>query len=126
MSQIIRPCNGLGKCWRHPTGCAKIVLTAREEYALRQMRKTRRRRLWNIVLENYKLRKKWAFNIGEWAFGPVPRQHHLNMVLLLEQLLGEEELHRSIDSGELKREQEQRLKKQKAIKFIRYFSGRDI
>lgn len=89
MSQIISPCNGLAQCWRHPTGCAKIVFTAREEREMRQKRKVRRRRLWHMVLENHRLQAKWGL-------GPIPRQYHLKAVLLLEQLLGEEELWRQI------------------------------
>ena len=126
MSMIISPCNGLARCWRHPTGCAKIVMTLQEEFALRQMRKAKRRRLWNIVLESYRLREKWSFNIEEWNFGPIPKQYHLNVVLLMEQILGEEELSRSIDCEKLKRKQEKKLKKQKVIKLARYFSGKDL
>lgn len=91
MSQIISPCNGLARCWRHrnPPGCDKIVFTAREEWAMRQKRKARRRRLWNMVLESYRIQAKWGMD-------PIPRQYHLKVVLLLEQLLGEEELRQGV------------------------------
>ena len=89
MPHIISPCNGLAKCWRHSTGCAKIVTTAREDWDLRQMRKARRRRLWHMVLQNYEGQAKWGLD-------PIPRRWHLQAVLLLEQLLGEEELHQYI------------------------------
>lgn len=95
MSYIISPCNGLKKCWRHPTGCAKIITTAREDWDLQQKRKARRRCLWNMVLESYRVRAKWGMN-------PIPRQYHLNVVLLLEQLLGQEELWREIDTRQQK------------------------
>ena len=98
MSHIICPCNGLARCWRHPTGCATIVTTAREDWALRQKRKARRRRLWYMLLRNYKIRAKWGM-------GPIPRQYHLNVVLLLEELLGEEELSRQLAASNSRKEE---------------------
>ena len=86
---IISPCNGLKKCFRHPTGCARFVRTSREDWAASQERKARRERLWKIVLENYRAR-------GKWGMSQIPREYHLNVVLLLEQLLFDEEFSRKI------------------------------
>lgn len=80
---IISPCNGLGKCWRHPTGCAKIILTAREEWAARQRYKARRRRIWRIVREHYRIGVKWGLD-------PIPPRYHFDAVLLAEQAVREE------------------------------------
>ena len=77
MSEIISPCNGLAKCFRHPTGCARLVISSRERYEMQQRRKAARRRLWNLVLEDSSLRAKWGLN-------PLPRRYHLQAVLLLE------------------------------------------
>ena|SRR3989344_3023260 len=115
---IISPCNGLRRCWRHPMGCAKIVFTSQEEYELRQKYKARRRRLWNIVLEHYRLGTKWGLD-------PIPRKYHLKAVLLMEQILGEQELSQSISEGELKIKFEQKAKKRRFAKVINYFLGRD-
>ncbi|MGD0976769.1 MAG: hypothetical protein ABR875_00535 [Minisyncoccia bacterium] len=81
---IISPCNGLRKCWRHPGGCARIVIDPRDEYATRMRNKARRRRLWHIVLEQYRICKKWRLN-------PIPPELHLQVVLLLEQVQMETE-----------------------------------
>lgn len=80
MSEIISPCNGLARCFRHPTGCARIVSTSREDYAGRQSYKARRRRLWHIVREHYRLGAKWGM-------GPIPPRYHLYAILLMEQAL---------------------------------------
>ena len=90
VSQIISPCNGLARCRRHPTGCAKILFTAREEWEMRNKRKAQRKRLWHMVLESYRIQAKWGLD-------PIPRQYHLKAVLVLEALLGQEELFRRID-----------------------------
>ena len=85
MSKIISPCNGLKRCWRHPTGCAKIVFTAREEYAIRQKYKARRRRFWHTILEHYRIGSKWGMD-------PIPRRYHLQTILLMEQIFFEQKL----------------------------------
>lgn len=95
MSHIVSPCNGLSRCWRHPAGCAKIVFSVQEEWAMRQKRKARRRRLWNMVLEDYRIQ-------GKWGLDPIPKQYHLKAVLLLEQILGEEELWQKITARQEK------------------------
>ena len=95
MSHILRPCNGLAKCFRHPTGCAKIVTSPHEDWEMRQKRKARRRRLWNTVLESYQIQAKWGLD-------PIPRQYHLKAVLLLEKLLDEEELWQRITARQEK------------------------
>ncbi len=94
MSHIVSPCNGLAKCRRHPTGCAKIVTTAHEDWEARKKRKARKKRLWNMVLQHYEVVSRWRI---PGMFEPIPREHHLHVVLLLEKLLNEEELYRSID-----------------------------
>ena len=94
MSKIVSPCNGLSRCRRHPLGCARIITTAREDWNGRQKRKARRRRLWNKVLDNYNMRLKWGMN-------PISREYHLNVVLLLEQLLGEEELFQGLERDKI-------------------------
>jgi hypothetical protein len=81
MSKIISPCNGLARCWRHPTGCAKIVWTSREEYEIRQRYKARRRRLWHIIRGQYRIGVKWRLD-------PIPPRYYLQGVLLMEQALG--------------------------------------
>jgi hypothetical protein len=75
---IVRPCNGLARCPRHPSGCATIVQAARTTYAQRQQYKTRRRHLWQIVRDHYRIAAKWGLN-------PPPPSHHLTIVLLMEQ-----------------------------------------
>ncbi|MDP3727770.1 MAG: hypothetical protein Q8R35_04015 [bacterium] len=82
---IVSPCNGLARCWRHPTGCARIVLTSREEWDARQRYKTRRLRLWHVVREHYRIGAKWGLD-------PIPSRYHLAAVLLMEQVLQEREL----------------------------------
>lgn len=86
---IISPCNGLARCFRHQTRCSQIVLTSREEYAARQRRKARRRRLWRIVREHYRVGVKWGLD-------PIPPRYHLQAVLLMEQVRSEEELRQSL------------------------------
>ncbi|HLB32487.1 MAG TPA: hypothetical protein VJL27_02950 [Patescibacteria group bacterium] len=92
MSEIISPCNGLARCFRHlhPPGCGRIVWTAREEYAIRQEYKARRRRLWHKVREHYRIGVKWGLD-------PIPPRYHLQAVLLMEQARGEAELFRRIE-----------------------------
>lgn len=85
MGRIVSPCNGLARCWRHPTGCARIVFTPREEYEIRQRYKARRRRLWNAVRRDYQLGAKWGLD-------PIPPRYHLQAVLLMEQALMEQEV----------------------------------
>jgi len=57
---------------------------------MRNKRKAQRKRLWHMVLESYRIQAKWGLD-------PIPRQYHLKAVLLLEALLGQEELFRRID-----------------------------
>lgn len=82
---VISPCNGLARCWRHPTGCSSIVLTSREEYAIRQRYKERRRRLWHLVREHWRI-------AGKWGLDPIPPRFHLHTVLLMERAAQENEL----------------------------------
>src|ERR1041384_4214853 len=76
---VISPCNGLSRCFRHPDGCAAIIHEPRAEYAIRQRYKARRRLLWHIVRDHYRMAAKWGLN-------PPPPEHHLTIVLLLEQV----------------------------------------
>ena len=76
---IISPCNGMKRCFRHPSGCARIVMAPREEYASRQNYKARRRRLWNIVRRHFLIGIKWGLD-------PIPPQYHLYAVLLMEEV----------------------------------------
>ena len=99
---IVSPCNGLKRCWRHPTGCARIVISAQEEYALIQKRKARRRRLWNIILEHYRIGAKWGLD-------PIPPRYQLQTVLLMEQVLGEEKLWQSIEERQSKIRKDKRV-----------------
>ena len=119
MSEIIRPCNGLKRCFRHPTGCAKIVFTAREEYAIRQKFKKKRGRLWHIVREHYRLGAKWGLD-------PIPPRYHLDAVLFMEQILGQEELFRRIDTRHLQRSQEKQITKNHQTRMLRYALGKDF
>ncbi len=89
---IISPCNGLQRCWRHQTGCARIVISAREEYAIRQRRKQERRWLWHIVLEHYRIASKWGLD-------PLPRRYHLQAILLMEEVLFQQKLSNEIDAS---------------------------
>lgn len=99
MSKIVSPCNGLKRCWRHSCGCAKIILTAREEYEIRQRYKARRGRLWHIVREHYRVSAKWGLD-------PIPPRHHVDAVLLMEKVRGEVELSQSIKEMQRRTEKE--------------------
>lgn len=77
--------NGLSRCWRHQTGCSRIVLTSREEHAARQRYKERRRYLWNMVRERYRIGAKWGLE-------PIPPRYHLDAILLMDKVLAEAEL----------------------------------
>ena len=78
------------------------MFTAREEYVLRQKRKSRRRTLWHRVLEHYRIGAKWGLD-------PIPRQRHLQVVLLLQGLRDDIELWQQIDERQKREDREKRF-----------------
>lgn len=69
----------IGRC-SGTCGGATIVQSARDDYALRQRYKQRRRALWRMVRDLARRQAKWGLD-------PMPERYHLKAVLLMEQAI---------------------------------------